>query len=507
MKLKCLAGAVAACGAVIGTIVGAAPARADWRVAETPSFRIYSERSENELRRYARNLEIYNYILRQRFRLPDEPAAYKLPIFLVNESGLRTVSEGLGRVGGVYFTTSEGMFALALHEAEDDALLHEYFHHFSFQAGALSVAPGWMIEGLAEYYMTAEIRADQVEVGHYNEGRAYSLLHTPWISMQDLLTKRAGEVRPADRPGFYAQAWLLTHWFTSDPERNRRLVEYIRLVGDGVEPLEAMESATGLDPDALRAELRDYMRSRLMGTRYDFPAREVEVQVTRLPDAVGDLLLLGQRLKVGVPEEDRAETVERVRRAAARHPDALYPQLQLGHAELHMGDAAEGERLLLAVLERDPANVEALQLMATRRLEQADETAEDPEPLRRQARAFLARAYEADPDHYFTLLLIARSRIGAPGYPNDNDLLAWTGAFQLAPQLPESRIGLAQALMMVDRHDEAAVLLRPLANAPHGGGAAAAAAALLRQAEAGVAPTADVSLDEVEPETPPDDEA
>src|SRR5690606_38242380 len=135
----------------------------------------------------------------------------------------------------------------------------------------------------------------------------------------------------------------------------------------------------------------------------------------------------------------RAETADLVRRLAARHPDDPFAMLQLGHAELHFGDPAAGEAVLTRLLEREPENIEALQLMATSFMRLAEQRPEETVSLMRQARSYLARAYAADPAQYYTLQLLAESRQVEESYPTENDLVTWDQAFQLAPQLAAIR--------------------------------------------------------------------
>jgi len=463
----------------------AGAALADWRRAETANFVIYSQSSERALREYAVKLETYDFVLRARFGMLERDNFYKLPIFVVrDERDLRVIRPGL-RAQGVYFPTSEGIFAVALRDSDDRILLHEYFHHFSYQAGGMTASPGWLTEGLAEYYMTADIRSDQVTIGSFDEGRAYTLVNEAWLPLEELLSRRPGDFRrQADMLRFYAQAWLLTHWFLSDEIRRAQLDAYLNDLAAGAQPVAAMEARTGLTLAQITRALRTYMRDRLAGVRFEFTPRPVEVTITRLPDSADDLLLLGQRLKVGVPADERAATAELVRRAAARPPDDPFALLQLGHAELHFGDPEAGEAVLMRLLEREPDNVEALQLMATRRMAQAREAPEHSTRLLNLARGFLARAYAADSYDYRTLTLIADTRVGAPGYPNDNDIATLDQAFVLAPQMDETRFRLAQALMLRERYDEAVNLLLPLANAPHGDRGADVAQRLLEDARA-----------------------
>jgi len=461
----------------------AGAANAEWRRAESPNFVVYSQGSESDLRRYVRNLEIYDFTLRARMGLPAATAGRKLPIYLVgNRAGLVQINPNTGlNVAGTYYPAGEDIFAAALRDSDEDYLLHEYFHHFSLQIEATSGYPAWLIEGLAEYFMTAEISETTVKIGGYNEGRVYGLFSNSWLPLEDLVSKRFGEVRSgAHRDSYYPISWLLTHWFMSDEVRRQQLSAYIRDMRQGEESVVAMERATGLTMDQIRQQLRSYRRLTVIHYTADFP--ETPITVTRLPRSADDLLLIGQRLKVGVGDDQHAETAALVRRLAARHPDDPFAMLQLGHAELHFGDPDAGEAILNRLLEREPENVEALQLMASRFMRLARDQPDEALPLMRRARGYLGRAYRADPAQYYTLQLLAQTRELEADYPTENDLVTWDQASQLAPQLASIRLGYANALMRAEEFDDVAVLLRPLANAAAGGQAAEIATGLMERA-------------------------
>ncbi|HZW15879.1 MAG TPA: tetratricopeptide repeat protein [Brevundimonas sp.] len=460
----------------------AGPAHADWRRAESPNFIVYSQGPERALRRYVRNLEIYDFFLRARMGLPASTAGRKLPIYLVNgRSGLLEINPATGdNVAGTYFPTGEDIFAVAIDDREQDYLFHEYFHHFSHQIEATAGYPAWLVEGLAEYFMTAEISATTVKIGGFNEGRVYGLFTANWLPLDDLVSKRFAEVSPTQRVNYYPLAWLLTHWFMSDDARREQLSAYVRDLHQGADSVPAMEKATGMTMEEIRQQLRRYRR--LMVNHYTAEFPETPITITQLPPSADDLLLISQRLKVGVAEDERAGTAELVRRLAARHPEDPFALLQLGHAELHFGDPEVGEAILERLLEREPENVEALQLMASRYMRLAEDRPAEVLPLMRRARTYLGRAYEADPAQYRTLHLLAQTRQVEADYPTENDLLMWDLAFRLAPQLASIRLGFASALMSAEEFDEAVIILRPLANAAHGGAAAEMAASLMERA-------------------------
>ena len=469
---------LALCAALLLAVAaGATPARADWLKAETPNFIIYSDGGERPLREYAMKLEVFDRFLRMRFGVPiDRPVGRKLPIYLVRRQGdLRQFRPDVpATVAGFYYPGEEDIFAVALRGDGDFTLLHEYAHHFFFQHFS-TYYPGWLVEGLAEYVMTARIWPDRIQVGAHSEARASWLTNGQWLPLDVLLSNRYGEIeRGVHQATYYPVAWLLTHWFMSAPDRVVKLEAYLGLIRQGVDPTTAMQQATGLTLDQLRNTLRDHLYGRIELNTYDIDL-DIQVEITRMPASADDLLLLGQRLKMPMSEEDRATALEESRRMAARHPDDPLALLVLGHAELHMGDRAAGEAAFTRLLEQQPDNVEALQFMAMARIEDAADLPDERTDLMNRARGYLSTAYGVDPGNYLTLLLIARSREGAPGYPNDNDLATWEMAFIAAPQLSGIRLGAGHAFLAI-------ALLEPLANAPHGGEGAESAQKLIDEA-------------------------
>lgn len=476
---------LALCAALLLAVTaGATPARADWLRAETPNFIIYSEGGERPLREYAMKLEVFDRFLRMRFGVPiDRPVGRKLPIYLVRRSAdLRKVAPGIsGSVAGFYYPGEEDIFAVAVTGDGDFTLLHEYAHHFFFQHFS-TYYPGWLVEGLAEYVMTARIWPNRIQVGAHSEARASWLTNAQWLPLDVLLKNRYGEIeRGVHRATYYPVAWLLTHWFMSAPDRVVKLEAYLGLIRQGVDPTTAMQQATGLTLDQLRNTLRDHLYGRIELNTYDIDLN-IQVEISRLPPSANDLLLLGQRLKMPMSEEHRAAALAESRRMAARHPDDPLALLVLGHAELHMGDRVAGEAAFTRLLEQQPDHIEALQFMAMARIEDAADLPDERADLMNLARGYLATAYRADPGNYLTLLLIARSRDGAPGYPNDNDLATWEMAFIAAPQLSGIRLGAGHAFLAAGDKATAIALLEPLANAPHGGEGAEAAQKLIDQA-------------------------
>lgn len=508
-------GRMAAALAAVALLCAPGLAHAKWLRGETARFVIYSTSSEQALREYAVKLEDFDTLLRVFFGLdPDGAPARKLEIYLVNTTAdMKRVHPGASdTLGGFYTASSYTIFAIGKRGSgdgeDDDTILHEYAHHFMMQYLA-GKYPGWLIEGFAEYYMTAVLKPGSFEIGGYNPGRAYTLTNSPWTPTELVLTRRTGELKGDQVFGYYAQSWLMTHYMLSDPARRKQLFTYVRLLGQGRESAAAWVEATGESLEAFDDRLRLYMRRGVPSTRFtraDY--RPAPVAVTALPKAADDLLLESLRATLSgcggmrdTGDDDEAEEAKgageeqagredaaflaRVREKAALHPGDGLAQRTLACVELQYGDRAVGMGILDRLVAADAGDAEALRMKAVVLLARARDADDEAgrKDLLNEAGRLLLKANAAQPDEYRTLLSYARSRRAQGDYPNDNVLDVLGNAVALAPQVDDVRIEAARALMMRRRWDEAEPLLVPVANNPHGGVGAAIARAMLEEIE------------------------
>jgi tetratricopeptide (TPR) repeat protein len=488
-----------------------------WKLAESPRFQIYSDGDEAVTRAYALKLETFDSLLRSLQGLPPGGLPpRKLPIYLVKGTeSLERVWAGAGElIRGFYSPGSTDIFAVAIRDRkDDDTLLHEYTHHFMFQNAPFGY-PAWLIEGYAEFYGATVIAGDKIEVGRWNQNRVDFLSYETWIPITDLLGKNLWELKTGQaQVMLYAQGWLLTHWlltdgFTASPVRYRQLQAYLKAVGSGVDSVKAMREATGLDAAAMEKTLRAYLKGGLKYTPITRTgAVPPTVTVTPLAASADDLLLERQRLRRGVSRPDKDDKSEDkdgarakaekaaddflklVRERAAKYPGDALAAHALARAELSLGDKAAAAAVLARRLAADPNDVEALELTAEIKIDEADALMAGDVPdtarakaLAREAVPFLGRAYKQDPSRYQTLFLIAESgRYLDKSYPSDNSLEALLAAFEIAPQVSNIRLAAARGMIRRSRYKAARSLLNPLANDPHAAGAAEAARALLRQ--------------------------
>ncbi|WP_395944422.1 hypothetical protein [Brevundimonas sp.] len=459
----------------------------EWKRAESQSFVVYSQGGSNAaLTRYVQQLETFDYMLRYRNHLPlNTPPKNKLPIYLVaNNAGLEAINPHLDRMyAGAYYPTLEGIFAVTLRNADQDYIFHEYHHHFAFQNRDGSNRPAWLIEGLAEYFMTVRISDRVVEIGAANPARLARLKRGRWIPLETLLTNTPDSAPMGpDRDSYYPVAWLLTHWLMNSPDGIAKRDAYMAAVKSGVSPVKAMTDATGLTMPQLEAALRAYLNQPMQTIRYEGKFPTAQVTVTDVPRSTGDALLLAQRLKFDLTRPERAQALSESRDLARLYPDDTFVQLQRARTEIEYGDGDEGERILRTLLNQDPANVDALQLMAHRAEHLARQTPAERDVHMDEARTYLAEACRANPNDAYTLYLMAHTRLSGGATPEEEDLRTLQSAFNLAPQVAALRIDYSEALIKAGKPDEAVPLLESLANSPHAGVAARVAQDILKRA-------------------------
>ncbi len=472
-----------AAGAVLlaAALAGSASAGETWTKAETRHFVVYSNGDPSALRKSAETLESFDDLFWSLYGLeaPTEPEA-KLKVYMVGSIGdLHRVAPTMpGGIVGFYDATPDETFALAIRGAGQSVLQHEYVHHLMLRHFP-AVYPAWFIEGYAEYLMTADIKSKSADVGKPDEGRQYDLTNGKWLPLTDVLNEQTFSLPAAKRAQFYAQAWLLTHYFLSDPSRMPQFQAYIAAVSNGEKSVDAMTKATGMTLPALEKALHLYYAGASHYREIDRSGRpKPEVAISTLPPSA-ELMLEDLDVRTGVPDAFKAPVLADIRTRAARYPGDAFAERALARAEIVLGDPKVGAAILQKRLAADPHDVESLALEAQRLVAAGDADKAHIQADYDQAGALLAQAFKLDPTRYQTLFAFAQTRSLDPHYPSDNALQALLISFKQAPQVASIRLETARALIARGKKAEAIDLLTPLVNDPHGGSGAEAAKALL----------------------------
>lgn len=515
---------LAAVGAALAaSLLSASAAQAEWLRAETDHFIVYGDTSEGSLRRYARKVERFDALLRAYYPIETEYEIPKLEIFLADgRRDMNRASPGIGEGVAGYYSPNSGRIYSVVNTASrmgDVVVFHEYAHHFMFQMRA-NAYPSWFVEGFAEYYSTADVVDDSIQFGRHNPGRMNSLTMggNTWASMEDVLKWRVTASGRYPAHLYYAQAWAMTHYFMSTPERTQMLGRYLAAVVGGADSVVAMQNATGRTPEQLQNDVRRYMAGAITILSPQITLPDPQVAITRLDRAAADAVWLDVRLDNepvvetaqdddGRTKKSDAQKAREAREEAERRAELIRSAFAL--ADTHKSDrmglllAARAQRLShrpdLALATLTPAiddslkDADILRVAAMALLDQAG-TETDPDAaqaLRRRASGYLARAMDAEPTDFRIYLGLNDTRRGQVRYPTDNDISTLEVAYALAPQSFETRLRLGQAYMARNLNAEAIQVLTPVSNSPHRSTYTRSARTMITQARAALGQAAE----------------
>ncbi|MBI1251409.1 MAG: hypothetical protein GC189_08050 [Alphaproteobacteria bacterium] len=467
----------------------ACPAHAtdgEWRRAETEHFVLYSNQSERRLREAAQQLEAFDWLLRTVMGVTDAETYPKLDVYLLgSRESLRILWPDVDRnVAGFYAASPEAIQAFAVASERygldgPQILFHEYAHHFMHQHFA-NAYPAWFVEGFAEYMATADITLDRVQWGEYSVGRALTLVEGRWLPI-DRLLRNQGIESTDDRQRFYAQSWLLTHFFYSSPENTQLFLRYLQRLRDGADAVAALSEVTGQTPEAFEQTLRAYSRARIGYQRLRTPDRAAaSIVVTRLSSAADDVLLPHARMRWRVKANDRAAFLEQIRSLSAPHMSDPIARRAMARAEIQYGSRPAGRELLAPLIASGSTDVEALYLMGLSYVLDAED-AENDTAIYAQSRPYFARAFRADPLNAPTLYRYGLSFAWDPGPMPPARLDVLVQAYNFFPQVDEIAAATAFELGEAGRVDDAVAVLTPLLQDPHRPEAARQAREMLAQ--------------------------
>lgn len=462
------------------TCTWAMPARSEWLIAESAHFRVHADMPEAAIRQRTILLEDYRNLLILMTKGPTSEALEpKLDVFIVKDMAqVFPFSRAPSGVAGLYSANAGGIAAYAdTSELGQAALQHEYTHHF-MRANRSAAYPAWFSEGFAEYFMTATFKSEAIEYGRFREGRATWLASNEWLPLEAML-KRDIYGRGGERVMmFYAQSWLMTHYFLGAPGQAPKLRAYLTAVAAGEDPEKAFAIHVTPDFSGFQSSLKAYLRSKdfVAVTLKRPPASPAPVTVRPAPPGASTFQLLLNRMMMATDVSSEARGVA-VRRAIARDADS---------------PLSARARALLALQNKDPEAISLLDRMLAAE-------PQDPELLlwrgmaaltsttqnRLEARRYLTRAFKANPDDWRVMRMYALASGLRDAPLNENDFGVIRRAYELAPQVSEVTIDYATALVHRDDLNTAAKLLSTLANNPHDNKSALLAASLREAAIVG----------------------
>ena len=165
-------------------------------------------------------------------------------------------------------------------------IYHEYVH-FALKS-SFSNVPGWLHEGLAEYYSTFWSSSKQAEIGRPIVFYVKNLDRGGLLPQDQLMTLRGVPHGGSVTSLFYGQSWATVHYLLHGNEQRReQFFEYFNEVTLGTPLDEAFSTSFDISFEKLQQEIRGYLHMRSLGhavvpaVPLDPDARIVNTTLTR----------------------------------------------------------------------------------------------------------------------------------------------------------------------------------------------------------------------------------
>ena len=452
---------------------------ADWYVAETEHFTIYSEDGKEETEDFARDLERLDEVLRivsgVGLEEDDLPESAKVTVFRYGQTkDMATLAGEPGSgIGGFFIPRASGSYAFVPREAnkrrarsnlrrqeglglEPKAVLyHEYVHYFMFQHRNAPY-PAWYREGFAEIFSTVETEGDEFVIGDVPSWRSIGIMALDVDVEAMMAPSRTNGGFNVGR--IYGHGWLLSSYLNFTPERRPQITEYVRLLATGTDRLEAARQAFG-DLDQLEKELNEYRRSAALIMRGKYLKQEQpRVDIRRLDAAEEAMIDLMIESKVGVDEKAAAKQLPKARALASEHPTSIPVLLAAAEVEFDNKNYAEADALAQRIQAIDPKSSDAAIQRAQIAFMQGFE---NPEKMAEARRLYVA-ANQLEPDHPIPLYGYYLSTFLSGGAVDSGVQAALESAYEFAPFDPGIRITLAHMFLGEGELDITKALLSPL---------------------------------------------
>ncbi|MEP7210476.1 MAG: hypothetical protein ABI740_06540 [Alphaproteobacteria bacterium] len=503
MHRRNLLKAMTAAGMASGFALGAlAPAIAEpttngrWRRLESANFIGYSAAAEAAARNEMAALEAFHGLLARLIPESQGGKAAKLPVYFAatvhdfnmaapwaneNIAGFYTsnleeihavvaVSAGREHQSDVGRTTGSHLKNTEIRAFDPRLILfHEYVHHFMY-ANMRAAYPRWYVEGFAEYLSTADFSGEGVYLGKVSYIRGSWLANGSWLPVEKLLNFHPTEKwTEEDEALFYAQAWLIVHYFFNTPERAKGFDRYVRALTAGGDLIGAFEPSFGISVATFDKELRAY-RGKSLAYRF-WPGAKIDpsipITIEHLAPSADDLLMPASYVRERPDAKTGAQSLKSIRELAKKYPSDPFAMRAQATAEIWLGDLDVARQQLDALLKIDTSNAETYHLNGLCEL-RAGYATKDAKRIAAAAGSFAA-AHRLDGSRASSLFRYVECNLFDTGQVDDDSLNILLAAYELAPQVDSIAMTLAHALIQHKQRDEAVTVLRALASDAHGG--------------------------------------
>lgn len=387
---------------------GAKPALAEtWFELKSDNFIIYSNAKDDQIKKLAEDLEYFRYFL-QSFTIVNDTTS-KIPLEIYAYKRTQQFHRELkvnNNVAGFYLYNFHGTFAYGDFSKSfigdmvgRETLFHEYVHFFMRQFSNIKY-PRWYDEGFAEYLSTFSYNDGTVNIGNVVYSRVYSLKISSWVPLEKILAHndwyKVAKKHKKSEALLYAQSWFLVHYLSADPERKKKLIDYLQALNEGVPYDEAFDKIFQMPIKTLEMELKDYWNTgEIPYTSYNFKNIQFKpvITVRELSDQEGEFIKLkakSHRVPYGYK---LAKFQKKAKKFIKKFPDAVEVQIILAEKLYFYGEDEEKQRseeIISAVLKEAPDNSQANTIMGIIQFNKLNNTENQNE---KDKYAFLGRKY------------------------------------------------------------------------------------------------------------------
>lgn len=341
-----------------GVVCFTAPASAKdkWISVRSKNFLLIGNANEKDIRQVGVRLEQFREVFSRLFTSLkiDSPVPTTVIVFK-NDDSYRPFKINANTAG--YFQPGPDVNYITLALSRDvntqqdpfSIILHEYTH--LLVRNTSGKVPTWFNEGLAEYYSSFSITADQkVVMGRPIASHVYQLRDSKMLPLRTLfqVDQKSPYYNERDKQSiFYAESWALVHYLMlgKDGQRLTQLGKFMELISAGTPMEQAFQQSFAMTFESMENELRAYVqRDRypiLSGSFQSKVGYDSAMQAAPLSEAeaqayLGDLLL----------KSNRADAEVYLQKALALDPDLPMANASLGLLRMRQGKHDEARKRL-----------------------------------------------------------------------------------------------------------------------------------------------------------------
>jgi tetratricopeptide (TPR) repeat protein len=485
-------------------MMAASPALAKdkWIQMTTKDLNVVSNAGEDETREIALKIEQFHFIFTKLFGIGTEGFLPVTVIVFKSDGSFKPFKPLYnGKPANIagYFQPSpdENLIALTTTGYTEEHPLAVIFHEYTHLLNSYTPRqwPIWLKEGIAEVYSTFDLKKKDVTLGMPVSHHVMLLRENKFIPLPTLFAAAHNSAIYNERSKqgiFYAESWALTHYlmYGNKGARRPQLVEFVRLIGAGMDSEQAFKQAFQTDTATIEKELRAYIgKDSYPGMIYTLTTVEGEkdVQVHPLSDAevqfhLGNLLMRTQRM-------DEAETY--LKQAVALDASLARPYEGLGFIEMRRNHYDKALDYFKQAATRDSKNFFAHYYYAEA-LQNEMQGAFKPETaatMANELRAAIKLRPQFAPSYYMLSFVIQASKGDLK-----EGLAAIQAAIRLAPQNKYYLLTLAQYQMNMNDYAAAKKTLAPLLTGDDDPGLKSSAQSIMRYLEYQTEPRSEPTL-------------